>query len=1627
MLKLRRLFFLTLLSLVLLSAQAIAGEDSVSNPGQSDQEEHAVLKNELRQLTGGKVEISTHPKTGKVRYIGVNPSDAIRQPSFLSPHATPEEAARGFLATYGSLLGLRDQAGELKVMRTSKADRGRSFIRFQQVHSDIPIFGGEIIIQTDPFGNIISAHSKIISDLSVNISPTISGAEAKDKAIDMVLRYYKATHKISLQSLQATKPELWIYSPVIFGLEDDHSRLVWRMDVFPKELLPIRELVLIDAHLGNVALHFNQIPTVLTRKVYDRNNAATPDATLPGNAADLKRSEGQGPSGILDVDNAYDYAGDTYNFYWNYFGRDSTNNEGMELISTTRYCSPGEYGYPCPFPNAFWNGSQMVYGQGYASADDVVAHELTHGVTDNESNLLYYMQSGAINEALSDIFGEFVDLTNGKGTDTPAVRWLIGEDLPGGAGRSMKDPPLYNQPDRMGSSYYSCTFGVIDNGGVHTNSGVASKTAYLMTDGDTFNDITVTGLGITKVAKMFYEAQTNLLTSASDYSDLYDALKQACANLVGTSGITFQDCKQVENAINATEMNQPPSCKNLLKNPGFESGHVGWAESSCISQPIIWKDPSLALEGNWSARLGGFDAGFDYTEHIYQDVAIPSNATKAEVQCYFVIYTEDVPDNPYDTMSVEVRRPSDNALLSTLLTLSNIDDTGGYWVSSDKYDVLSFKGQKIRLRFRATNDFMLATLFLLDDMALWLDARPSTEVTSFKINSGAVSTANRTVTLNNVATENPTYYMASENSNFTGASWVTYYRAPSFTLSIGIGNKTVWFKVKNRFGESEAVHDTIEALPPAITSFKINAGATSTAKGKVTLNNVATNSPRHYMASQKSDFSDASWQTYSAAPSFNLSPNLGTGNETKKIYFKVKNSFEAQSAVMNDDILALVPTVTSFKINAGATSTAKSKVTLNNAATNSPTHYIASEKSDFSDASWQTYSAAPSFNLSSGSGEKKVYFKAKNSFAQSSPAVSDDILAVAPAVTSFKINAGAASTAKGKVTLNNVATNSPTHYMASESNTFAGASWQPYSRAPNFNLSSGTGEEKVYFKVKNSFEAESDVINDTIIPLVPVVTSFKINAGAASTAKGKVRLNNVATNSPTHYMASESNTFAGASWQPYSRAPSFNLSSNPGMGNETKTVYFKVKNSFAESPPAVPDTIEALAPAVTSFKVNAGAASTAKGKVKLNNVATNAPTHYMASESNSFAGASWQPYSMAPSFILSVGAGTKTVYFKVKNSFVESNMMNDEISAAGSAPAVTSLKINAGATSTAKGKVTLNNVATNFPMYYMASESDTFAGADWQPYSTAPTFNLSSNLGTGNETKKVYFKVKNIFGESPVPPISDTIQALAPAVTSFKINSGASDTAKGKVTLNNVATNSPTYYMASEKSDFSDADWQTYSTAPSFSLSPGNGEKIVYFKVKNSFTESSPAVSDDISARAPAVTSLKINAGAASTAKGKVTLNNVATNSPTHYMASEKSDFSDASWQTYSGAPSFNLSTGSGTKMVYLKVKNFFSESPMPAISDTVQALAPAVTSFKMNSGASGTANGKVILNNITTNSPTHYMASESPTFAGASWQTYSTAPSFILSPGSGTKTVYFKVKNIFTESLARYDDILFY
>lgn len=553
-----------------------------------------------------------------LRFIGADKSQPIPvTPDGAAVNAAagePERLARAFMRQYGDLFGVQNEASDLRTSRTwSVADEtvgSRNFVRFQQSYQGVPVIGGDFTVQSTGKG-VLSASGRILTAQQLRKLPSVVPQLTAEQAGQVARATVAKLYNVDGAKLMIATPILMIYNPTVFQNRAlgaaDVTHLVWQMAV-TDEMAAIDEQILVDAQRGGVALHFNQSETVRNRIVYDNQN--NPAYGLPGNGP--VRTEGQAATGISEVDRAYDYAGKTYDFYWSNFGRDSLDGHGMTLRSTVRYCDPTSY--YCPYPNAFWNGQQMTYGDGYAGADDVVGHEFSHGFTEFESGLWYYMQSGAINEAMSDIFGEYIDLTDGVGNDDPSVRWLLGEELPGGAIRNMQDPFWSYQPDSMSSYFYGCSSS--DSGGVHTNSGVANKAAFLMTDGGTLNGVTVQGLGITKAAHIWYEVNANLLNSASDYGDLSSALPQACTNLVGSFGITSSDCQQVRNAVSATQMSQPPSYCAPVEAPVCATGQQPtYLFQDNLETPTSgkWQMATFTGPTNWYYPQNNNPYGWDLT------------------------------------------------------------------------------------------------------------------------------------------------------------------------------------------------------------------------------------------------------------------------------------------------------------------------------------------------------------------------------------------------------------------------------------------------------------------------------------------------------------------------------------------------------------------------------------------------------------------------------------------------------------------------------------------------------------------------------------------------------------------------------------------------------------------------------------------------------------------------------------------------------------------------------------------------------------------------------------------------------------------------------------------------------
>jgi Zn-dependent metalloprotease len=226
------------------------------------------------------------------------------------------------------------------------------------------------------------------------------------------------------------------------------------------------------------------------RLVYD----AQQTDQLPGT---LVRSEGQAAVADPAVDEAYDFSGDTYDFYEQVFQRNSLDDNGMTLVSSVHVAEVDDTGQFVPMNNAFWNGEQMAYGDGdglvfqpFTRSLDVVAHELTHGVQSFTSNLRYFGQSGALNEHFADVGGILV--RQWKNGETAAnASWVVGANVlvPASTRRGIRDmehpgtafvndPDLGTdpQPDRMSRLYT----GPRDRGGVHINSGIPNR-AFVLT------------------------------------------------------------------------------------------------------------------------------------------------------------------------------------------------------------------------------------------------------------------------------------------------------------------------------------------------------------------------------------------------------------------------------------------------------------------------------------------------------------------------------------------------------------------------------------------------------------------------------------------------------------------------------------------------------------------------------------------------------------------------------------------------------------------------------------------------------------------------------------------------------------------------------------------------------------------------------------------------------------------------------------------------------------------------------------------------------------------------------------------------------------------------------------------
>ncbi|WP_299132889.1 M4 family metallopeptidase [uncultured Tenacibaculum sp.] len=354
----------------------------------------------------------------------------------------------------------------------------------------------------------------------------------------------------------------------------------------------IKDKIIETLATGNAATRYSGTQSITTRVI--GSSYALRDNTR-GNGVNTYNSGGQ-PSypstNFTDADNnwtaaefdnaakdnaaldAHWGAEKTYDYFQSKHNRNSFNGSGAAINSYVHYDNvAGGLGYD----NAFWNGSVMTYGDGSSNGSegngnfdaltsiDVAAHEIGHAVCSNTANLAYQRESGGLNEGFSDIWGAAVEhFAKGNGNDSApsASVWLIGDEIDRRTGavalRSMSNPNERNQPDTYGGTYWkepNCGTPTQSNDycGVHTNSGVLNYWFYLLTVGgsgtnDINNSFNVTGIGMTKAAKISYRLEVNYLSANSKFEDARNGAISAATDLYGANS---DEVKSVTNAWHA--------------------------------------------------------------------------------------------------------------------------------------------------------------------------------------------------------------------------------------------------------------------------------------------------------------------------------------------------------------------------------------------------------------------------------------------------------------------------------------------------------------------------------------------------------------------------------------------------------------------------------------------------------------------------------------------------------------------------------------------------------------------------------------------------------------------------------------------------------------------------------------------------------------------------------------------------------------------------------------------------------------------------------------------------------------------------------------------------------------------
>lgn len=439
----------------------------------------------------------------------------------------PEDKAINFIMTYGDLFRLNPTTDSFTVSSVNTRRLYITNVRLQQMYLGIPVYGAEELVHLDQNNNILFMHGTFVPEINIGTTPAISVNEAFDIAYEDLKDRFPNVQNVSIMQY-----ELFVLNlAVINEMAVDANVLVWSIVVETFNPYGLW-LYFVDAESGEIVESWDAIPRWHPSEVYevvDGFGRADDDILWFEDGVKV-----HGGTPHRDISNLNDFGSNYYNYLLDEFGWNSIDGRGQTLVGRV------DLSVDPDSPGWLFLYEEARFYQWWVT-QDVVAHEYTHGLVQKSGGTLGLSgQPGALNEHLSDSFGEFLDCRT-------ECNWLVGLDAfgsraPDGPWRSMESPSRYGDPDHMDDYAPGLD--------VHYSAGIPNRVVHLLAEGGIHYGISVRELGLEKTEQLVFSTLVDTgLTTRATFRMYSDVMLQTCKAMIGgPAGITSSDCREVSDA-----------------------------------------------------------------------------------------------------------------------------------------------------------------------------------------------------------------------------------------------------------------------------------------------------------------------------------------------------------------------------------------------------------------------------------------------------------------------------------------------------------------------------------------------------------------------------------------------------------------------------------------------------------------------------------------------------------------------------------------------------------------------------------------------------------------------------------------------------------------------------------------------------------------------------------------------------------------------------------------------------------------------------------------------------------------------------------------------------------------------